>query len=76
MMTRPWKNTERNIPVRLPCSDTKVSVRWTLPSCGRRPWIRRHRRLRLVEIEDARLAACCNRDADGNGSAAKTEIYL
>ena len=29
----------------LPCSDTKVLVRWTLPSCGRRPWIRRHRSL-------------------------------
>ena len=41
-----------------------------------RPWIPDHRRLRLVEIEDARLASLCNGDADGNGSAAASSVYL
>ena len=35
----------------------KVLEKWMPPSCGRRPMDPDHRRLRLVEIEDARLAS-------------------
>ena len=34
------------------------------------------RMLKLVEIEDARMASGCNRDADGIGSTAETFLYL
>ena len=43
--------------VPLPCSDTKVWVRWTPNSCGRPHWIRNAECLKLVEIEDARMAS-------------------
>ena len=57
MMIRLWNITERNIPVRLRCRDTKVWERWTRSSSGRQRWIRKHRMLKLVEIEDARMAS-------------------
>ena len=45
-------------------------------SCGRQLWIRRHRILKRVEIEDARMASDVTEDADGNGRTAPKSIYL
>ena len=52
MTTRLWNVTEKGTKAPSPCSGTKVSVRWTRSSSGRQP-----RLLKLVEIEDARMAS-------------------
>ena len=52
MMTKHWKNTGKTIQVLSHCNGTKVLARWMRSSCDPE-----RRLLKLVEIEDARMAS-------------------
>ena len=67
------KYTGRPIQGTLPCSATKVWVRWTPTSSGRPPWIRRHRVLKRVEIEDATHGDPGDGASDGKRCAAQKD---
>ena len=70
MMIKPLTATVRYTKAPLHCSVTKVLERWTHSSFGRQHLNPETRMLKQVEIEDARMASGCNRDADGNGCTA------
>ncbi len=60
----------------LRCSVIKVLERWMQRSSGRRPWIRTLDCLKLVEIEDARLASAVTEMLMGTEVPPRRAVYL
>ena len=55
-MIRHWREIERHIPT-LPCSDTKVWVKWMQGSSRETTLNPETRMMKRIEIEDARMAS-------------------
>ena len=76
MMIKHWKNTEGRMTVHLPYRDTKVWERWMQQQLWETTLNPETRLLKLVEIEDARMASSVTEMLMGSEVPPRRIIYL